>query len=289
MLDDENNVPLESFAPDHQHMQLGNAFIQDEIGLVPDRLKLTLGTKLEHNDFTGFELEPNGRLAWSPTERHTIWAAVSRAIRSPTRLETDLFEPDIQNNESFQSEKVTAYELGYRVQPVDRVSLSVAAYYNQYTDLRSIDLVSASPLVYTFGNGQHAFTHGVELSGTVQATGWWRLRGGYTSLTEDLRATSTDVLAASKIIEALDPNNQFLVQSMMDLPGHVQLDVVTWHEGKLPDSFAPSYLTANVRLAWRFRQLEFSLVGSNLGSVRQPEFGVLEIPRSVYGKIAVRL
>ncbi len=289
MLSEEKNTSTASFSSEHEHMQLGSAFVQDEVALVPDFLKLTVGTKVEHNDFTGLDLEPSARLAWSPSQRHTIWTAVSRAVRSPTRLEVDLIEPDIQNNEAFQSEEVTAYELGYRVQPVDRVSLSVSAFYNQYTDLRSVDLITMSPLLLTFGNGQRATTQGVEISGTVQATSWWRLRGGYTSLTEDIRATSPAVVPGSNYFEALDPNNQFLVQSMMDLPGHVQLDVVTWHEGKLPDSFAPSYLTADVRLAWQIRKVELAIVGHELGSVRHPEFGVNDIPRSVYGKISVRL
>jgi len=290
MLDDEKTTPAESFAPSHEHMQLANAFVQDEVSLLPNQLKLTLGTKVEHNDFTGFELEPSVRSAWTPTTRQTIWAAVSRAVRSPTRLDADLIAPNIVNDEAFQSEEVTAYELGYRVQPVDIVSLSVAAFYNQYSDLRSVDLVSASPLVYTFGNGQHAYSHGVELSGAVQPARWWRLRGGYTSLTTHIRATATDprVVPGSNLFEGLDPNNQFLIQSMMDLPAHMQFDVVTWHEGKLPASAAPSYLTADVRLAWQYRKFEFAVVGHELGAVRHPEFDALDIPRSVYGKITVR-
>jgi iron complex outermembrane receptor protein len=183
---------------------------------------------------------------------------------------------------------VTAYELGYRVQPVDIVSLSLAAFYNQYTDLRSVDLTSSAPVLGTFGNGQRAISRGIELSGTVQATAWWRLRGGYTSLTEHIRATSPNVIRGSNFFEALDPNNQFLVQSMMDLPGHVQLDVVTWHEGKLPNSFGRSYLTADVRLAWQLRKFELALVGHELGSTRHAEFGFGDIPRSVYSKITVR-
>ncbi len=290
MIDDERTSAQLSFSSLHRHMQLANGFVQDEVGLVPDLLKLTLGTKLEHNDFSGFELQPSVRMAWTPTTRHTAWAAVSRAVRSPSRLDADIIAPGVRGDENFASEKVTAYELGYRVQPVDIVSLSLAGFYNQYSDLRSIDVNPSGPQPYVFANGQRGRAHGVELSGTVAPTAWWRLRGGYTALAKRLRATVPRVVRGSDMFEGNDPDHQFLVQSTMDLPGHTEFDVITWQQGSLPAPGLRSYLTADARLAWQYRRVELAVVGHDLGNVRQPElFGPFAIPRSVYGRVTLRM
>ena len=118
-----------------------------------NRLHLTLGSKLEHNDITGFEWEPSGRLAWTPTEKQTVWAAVSRAVRTPSDLEQDILENrsastaaaespppvlvSVFGNPNLESEVLTAYELGYRVKPIERLSFDVAAFYNVYDQLIS--------------------------------------------------------------------------------------------------------------------------------------------------------
>lgn len=284
MQDKINNAAALSFGPADREMQLISGFVQDEIVLVEDRLKFTLGTKLEENEFSGFEVQPSARLAWTPGERHTVWGAVSRAVRSPSRFDTDLTIP-LGGDRDFESEKVIAYELGYRVQPTDRISLSLATFYNDYDDLRSINFPP-----FAFANDQAAETWGVELSGNLQLTSWWRLRGGYTYLEEDIRSTSPAVVPGSAEIEAIDPRHQALLQSIMDLPGHTQLDLVGRYVDDL-SGFATAvsdYFTFDARLAWQYKRWEFAVVGQNLGNDEHSEFGSLRIPRSVYGKVTLR-
>lgn len=290
---DINNVPTLSLFPASRNMQLFSAFLQDEITLVPDALKFTIGTKLEHNDFSGLEIQPSARLAWTPASRHTFWGAVSRAVRSPSRFDADLVAPSLYGNPDFDSEKVMVYELGYRVRPIDKLSLSAALFYNDYEDLRTVNFDPSAPPGLRFGNDQEAQTWGLELSGTFQATDWWRLRGGYTLLQEDFRYTSAAVFPGSERFEALDPDNQFLIQSIMDLPSHFQLDTVLRYVDRLPGTTTgvppiPDYLALDLRIAWQFKNVEISLVGQNLLDDNHPEFATLEIPRSVYGKITWR-
>jgi iron complex outermembrane receptor protein len=122
-----------------------SAFAQDEIGLVKDRLHLTLGTKVEHNEYTGFEFQPGIRLAWRVTGRQTLWTAASRAVRTPSRLDRDILP-----GRDFVSEELLAYELGYRLQAAERLSLSVATFYHDYDDLRSVEFGTS----VTLGNGR---------------------------------------------------------------------------------------------------------------------------------------
>ncbi len=282
-----NSAPL-SIVPEERTMQLFNAFIQDEVTLLPRRLQLTLGSKFEHNGFSGAEWQPSVRMAWTPTGRQTVWGAVSRAVRSPSRFDADISTPGIIGDTTFQAERVLAYELGYRIQPADRISLSLAAFYNRYDDLRSVNVNPTPPPIFVIANGQRGDSRGVELSGNLQITDWWRLRGGYTYFTKQLRAT-TAVVPGSAALEGNDPNNQTLLQSMMDLPAHVQCDVVARHVGTLPLPTIPAYTSADVRLGWQHRAVELSVVGQNLlDGPRHREFDPLQIPRSMFGKIAVR-
>src|SRR5690606_21804019 len=136
--------------------------------------------KLEHNSYTDLEFQPNGRLAWVPNNKQTIWGSISRAVRIPARIDNDFFvyiAPDvplIAGSES-ESEELLAYELGWRSQPTDRLSISLATFYNIYDNIRSAE--PGPPI--TFENGVEGISYGVELSKTYQATDFLRLRGGY--------------------------------------------------------------------------------------------------------------
>ena len=294
--DTPSSTPFVGFVPQHRNMQLFSAFVQDEITVVRNRLKLTIGTKLEHNDFSGFEVQPSARLAWTPTERQTIWGAISRAVRSPSRIDSDYHIPKtppyaIAGGPNFDSEKVIAYELGYRVQPIQKLSVSLAAFYNDYDDLYSVEQANPpAPLPYTIQNGTDGQSWGAELSGTYQPTEWWRLRGGYTYFHKDLWSKpGHNVTGAVLAGLGNDPQHQFLLQSMMDLPAHFQFDLTTRYVDTLPDPHIPSYLTFDVRLAWQFKNLELSVVGQNLWDNRHPEFSsAQEIPRSIYGRMTWR-
>ena len=296
----ENTSPSGfEFLPPDRNLQLFSGFIQDEIAIVPERLNFTIGTKLEHNDYSGFEVQPSVRLAWTPDSRQTIWGAISRAVRSPSRVDRDLYLPGTNGNfivaggEDFDSEKVIAYELGYRIRPIDRVTLSLAGFYNNYTAIRSLSTNSMSNNAFEFGNDNLAQEWGLEFSFSYQATDWWRLRGGYTFLDNDVTIEPGGSDLNKGRAEGDDPKNQFLIQSIMDLPYHIELDCILRYVDALPDPHVPAYTTADVRLAWHPKPgFEVSIVGQNLFDNQHPEFGApatrQEIQRSVYGKITWR-
>ena len=206
--DAEQNNPSISFNPDAQTENLYSGFLQDEIALVKDRLSLTFGSKLEHNDYTGVEVEPGARLLWTPwadsslrsLSSQTFWASVSRAVRTPSRVEESFTSrmanqpfpslPEISyGTDDFESEKLMAYEIGYRVQPLEKLSLDLAAFYNDYDDLRSIEVVAfLPPLTTVLGNDLYGHTKGVEISATWKVADWWRLQPSYTYLHMNLYA-----------------------------------------------------------------------------------------------------
>jgi iron complex outermembrane receptor protein len=292
----EDNVEgsaLLAFAPPELSRQLFSAFAQDEIELVENRLHLTLGSKFEHNDYTGFEVQPSARLAWRLSERQTVWSAVSRAVRTPSRFDTDLRIPGapphlLTGNSDFVSEELLAYELGYRVRPSDKLSLSLSVFYNDYDDLRSFE--PTSPFTYVFANGLEGRTYGAEISGVYQVRDWWRLQAGYAFLEKDLVRKSGSLDPTQGTGEANDPDHQFSLHSSMDLPGNLELDAGFRYVDSLPLPVVPSYVELDVRLAWRpARNVELSVVGQNLLDNHHTEFRPgTEIQRSVYGKVTWR-
>lgn len=302
VMDDRvQNLPGFAFKPGDRVMRVYSAFLQDEVLLVEDLLRLTVGSKFERNDFTGFEYQPSARLALTPNDRNAVWAAVSRAVRTPSRIDTD-FEllltptfPVIQTDPEFESEKLIAYELGWRVQPLETVSLSVATFYNQYDDLRSAE-PGPPPTGYplTFANGVEGNTYGMELSGEARPVDWWRVRGGCTFLRKRLRVSegSQDLNEASA--ESNDPRQQYLLQSMFDLPWNVQFDGVLRYVGALPDPHIPGYVGLDLRLAMHpAEHIEVAVVGQNLIDDQHVEFipaspTSRELGRSVYGSLTAR-
>lgn len=301
LMDDyEENLPLFAFKPGHRWLHLYSGFVQDGITLIENRLRFTMGIKIEHNDYTGFEFQPNGRLAWTPTEHQVIWGGVSRAVRTPSRIDRDFYlsaSPTfpIIAADHFKSESVLAYELGWRIQPLPQLSLSAASFYNIYDDLRSAE-PGPPPfnLPITFQNGVRGETYGFELSGTYQVTDWWRLRGGYTFIRKHLvvKPGSQDLNRGTS--ESDDPENQFLIQSSFDLPGHCEFDGTVRYVDTLPGPYVSSYVSLDLRLAWKpTKNIEIAIVGQNILDRQHPEFvptspSPREIERNVYGKVSCR-
>jgi len=275
----------QSFTPLSRDMPLYSTFIQDEISLVPDRLKLTIGSKFLNNVFTGFEYQPSARMTFTPNKRHTVWTAVSRAVRIPSRFDSDITITPIK----FTSEKVIAYELGYRVRPVDQLTLSFSTFYNRYYDLRSLDSFPSVTTPIVVANSQMAESYGFEFSGNFQATDWWRVRGGYTFFSKRIWSTSSGVFPLSVEFEGVDPKNIVSLQSIMDLSNNLQFDLTGRYVDVLPQTIAsplvPSYYTFDARIAWVFKAFEISLVGQNLLQNQHTEVGTSQIPRTVYGKV----
>jgi iron complex outermembrane receptor protein len=280
-----------TFIPPDRTLHWYSGFVQDQFTIVPEKLDFTIGTKILHNDFTGVEYHPTARLAWIPNRQHTIWAAVSQGVRTPSRLETDLRDTSLGVYGDFQSEKVIAYELGYRIQPRQNISISLAGFYNNYRDLRSVDLNDNAPPHYYFANNLSANTYGVEFSAKAIATKWWKIRGGYTFLQEDFDIKSDKTLDLSIPFEATDPEHQFLVQSLMDIYKFFQLDVTLRYVSSIPQQInvpeVDSYFTFDVRVAWEYKWFTWSIVGQNLAEATRKS-GTIEVPRSGFTKLSVR-
>ncbi len=290
MIDDEaSNAPDLSFTPAERTLQLFTGFIQDQISLIPRKLDLTLGTKLLYNDYSQTDYQPSARLAYTVSPRHTLWGAVSRAVRTPTRFDVDL----IPSGKGFASEKQIAYEAGYRGQLSEKLSVSFGAFLSDYYQLRSINNDPGPPQRLVFANDQEGHAAGVELSGNYWYSDKWRLRGAYTLFDKSIYATSNAVVPGSQEFEGIDPRHQFLVQSILDLPAGFETDLVLRYVSRLYrtglTAEVPAYFGLDVRLAKRIKWFELSLVGQNLLQDKHVEFGSLQIPRNIYARLTYRL
>lgn len=291
------NTPVFAFLPERRNLQVFSGFVQDRIALLEDELYLTLGSKFEHNDYTGVEIQPNARLAWILTPWQTAWAGVSRAVRTPSRIDEDLFLPGVppfttvQGGRNFQSEELLAFELGYRVMPVRDLALSVTGFYHDYSRLRSLEPVDpADPFPAVVANGQKGETYGVELAADYKVTERWRLRAGYTHLQLNVRARPGSLDTSGGSGESHDANHHVSIWSMWDLPAKLELDAGVRYVSHIANQGVPAYSELDVRLGWQpLPSLEFSLVGQNMLHSHHPEFGPsnnrYEIERSIYGKV----
>src|SRR3989440_5806589 len=220
------NSSMLAFLPAGGARQWFTGFVQDEIALVPSRLHVALGTKIEHNDYVGFEVQPSGRVNWRLSSSGTAWAAVSRALRSPSRIDRELFAPAqppyfLAGGPGFHSEEELAYELGYRHQE-GSLALSVATFYSRYHGLRSLERATpTSPLV--IANGQDGESYGAEVTAQYWLTSRWHVHAGYTELRVHIwpNPGSTDTSRGAS--ESHAPDRQFLLRSSVDLPGHLGL------------------------------------------------------------------
>jgi len=298
-------APAVGFLPPVLRQNLFSAFVQDEIALRKD-LSFTLGTKLEHNDYTGFEFEPSARLSWTLNSNQALWSAISRAVRTPSRIDHDLSEGSppyfviLKGGADFTSEALLAYEVGYRAQLNSTLSTSVSTFYNQYDDVRSTSITPGTILPFFFANNLEGHTYGIEWSGDYQISETWSLHAGYTLLREHLRVKPGQFDLSGGRNETADPEHQFSIRSAITLPKHVELaaglrwvDTLQTNSGPTPGS-VPAYFELESRLAWHASdRLELSLVGQNLLHNHHPEYAFPdaarpEIERSVYGKVAWR-
>lgn len=294
MQDHVGNSAVLAFLPATRSLKLANFFVQDSIALSP-ALKLTLGAKIEHNSYTGTEFQPNARLAWKLNDKSLLWSSISRAVRTPSRIDAEFFIPGnapflLAGNPNFESEELTAYEVGYRAEPAANASFSVSAFYNDYDELRSVERAAGGGFPIVLGNKMKGHTHGVEMWGTYRVNDWWRLSAGYNYLKKNLRLESGSSDTASVDGSETDPRHQFSLRSAMNLAHNVELDVALRSISGLSADDVPSYTALDARLGWALtKTLELSLNGSNLLDRRHLEFSSSttrsELDRSVYLKI----
>jgi iron complex outermembrane recepter protein len=315
-VDDTPNFEL-TWTPETQYIRLFNIFAQDDIKVVPDRLHLILGSKFEDNSLVQWEVEPNGRLLWTPTEKQTVWAAVSRAARTPSLFELDsrlnatAFQPpppsppalvSIFGDQNNVAEKLLAYEVGYRVAPLNNLSFDITGFYNVYDHLlipvANPTIIETSPppthllISSTYDNAGSGETYGVELTAQWRILENWRLTASYSWLGTQLTPESA---------YSQSPKQQGQVRSYLDLPCHLELNgavyLVGQSAGPLSTGFEqiPSYVRADLGLIWSPRKcLEVGLWGQNLLQSEHLEFSsqetpeLTDVPRSVLAKVTVR-
>jgi iron complex outermembrane receptor protein len=310
----DNRFPV-SFTPSSRTVSLYSGFVQDEIQIIHDRLRLTLGTKVEHNDYTGWEVQPNVRLSLSITKKQTAWFAASRAISTPSRAESDIrinsqmAAPGVLISQfgtnSIDSKELIAFELGYRIQPHERITLDLATFYNIYDRQRSLEqgapFGEATPppphgvVPFTINNLIRGESYGAELASSLQLSDWWRVRFNYTYLNLQLhkKPGSNDPILEGA--EKDSPTHQVGIRSLMDLGHHVELDLGYRFVDALANRGVPSYSTLDARLGWRpTPHWEFSIVGQSL-LYPHKEFApsyiltqTTEVERSVFAKITFR-
>ncbi len=303
----ENSFDL-TLDPDDRTDHLFSAFVQDEIELIEERLSWTLGSKFEHNDYTGFEVQPSTRVLWVPQPRYAVWASVARAVRTPSRAEHDIrlnrHDPEsgalvsIFGQDGFRSEDMIAYELGYRMQPEDHVRFDFSLFYNHYNNLRSLEPrgdPANPPFEFQAENRISGETYGGEAAMVLQASEQWRWHFGYSLLRMHLRTSqsSLDVTTVEET-EERSPRHQFFARSSVTLPEGWELDVGARYVDGLPSIDVPGYTQLDARLAWRPEGMgvEFSVVGQNLirrqHAEAKPSFidsQSGEVERGVYGKL----
>jgi iron complex outermembrane receptor protein len=282
------------FVPPSRTLNLVDVFLQDEFAFT-DNVTLTLGLKIEDDPYSNWAPMPTARVSWRVDDENMIWAAVSRAVRSPTPFDVDVIEKlgaatFLNGNPNFESEELTAYEAGYRGQLSSDLSVSISGFFDVYNDLRSIEL-SPGPGVIEWGNLMRGHVYGLDAWAAYQLNDWWRLNAGLHLQHEELRfaPASTGLLGVSQ--QGDDPHVQATLRSSMNISDAITLDTDLRYVGILPNPRVPDYVEMNTRLGWKLTdKIELSLSGFNLLHARHLEYGPGdEIPRSALLETRLRL
>ncbi len=306
-----------NFSAATQHKSNLGLFVQDDIALIQERLRLTLGAKLERNYFDSTQFQPNIRLLWTPASDHTLWAAASRAARTPSlgetsaRIDFNMTPPGlatlglplatvIQGNPALKPEKLTAYEVGYRTRLNPRLTLDVTGFVNQYSQLitpqSTLPSLAFAPAPYLnlqlpyYNDPQSYRTRGVELVADWRPLNWMRLEATYTYLRMDKHPLGSGL--AQVAVSTQSPQNQASLRWQMDIDRRTQLDFWLRRVGGFGNSGSPVafYNALDARIGWKpNRNLDIALIGQNLLDRRHVEYSssfaeVTQIPRSAHVK-----
>ncbi len=265
-----------AFMPDRRTLAWSNVFAQDEVELAA-HLKATVGVRLERNSFTGWEWLPNARLAWQPAEGQLLWAAASRAVRAPSRLDRELFVPGappysvIKGNEDFDSEIARVVEVGWRMQATAAHSFSLTAFHHDFDDLRSIEDFGSGRVL---SNGVTGRNRGIEGSGSWRVTPTWRLTLGFVSMSEKFTPKEGRIDLGGIASLGNDPKRTASIRSHWNFTPAHELDLAVRHAGLLSSSLVPAYTVVDARVGWRVsRALDVSLAVENVLDRKYSEFG----------------
>lgn len=322
----EGRAGFVDFVPETADYNLWNGFIQHEYQVVPEKVSLIAGTKIEHNDYTGIEFQPTVKAKWTPSDKQTVWWSVSRAVRIPSRVSDALtvkptgFGPntvfagspggysEFTGNPSLNGEKLVAYEMGYRVSPTEATSIDIAAYYNVYDELLTLEpgtpFMRGANLIYplTFQNKASGTAYGVEVAASAQILENWTVSGTYTygKIDIDLDPDSNDTQQVNRAGNS--PQHQFTLRSVTNLTDTVEMDNAVYFVDDLDvkgfsttTMSVPQYLRFDTRIGWEVADgIMVDVTGQNLFDDRHTEFAapfygrVTEVGRSVFGRVTVR-
>jgi iron complex outermembrane receptor protein len=308
-----NIFPTLTFTPPQETDSIHSWFVQDQIGIVPGKLSLILGSKFEHNNRSGFEVQPNVRVMWTPTSRQTVWAAVTRAVRTPSRLDQDLQLTDfltasppiflrVVGSKGFRSEHLVGTEAGYRALLIRNLYLDLSLFRNDYNDLYGYGLgseyVEASPppvhiiLQEPLANALKGDTSGGEIAPDWKPADWLQVKGSYSYLhlyVHDKPGFTDNQNTVSD--NGSSPHHQVTIQALFNIPRGFEFDSTYRFVSSLPAQKVAAYNTGDVRFAWRAsHSWEMSVVGQNLMRPHLAEFGsdvdtIVGIKRSVFATI----
>ena len=296
MYDDLDNLtPGFAFIPASQNLSRGNLFVQDEIALTP-KVALTVGLKAEHNNYTKWEWLPSARVGWQFVPDRLLWAAASRSVRTPSRVDREFFSPaappfSIAGGSEFESEVATVYEVGYRAQPRSSLSYSINVFHNDFDQLRTVE---PQPGGATLQNRMSGTADGVEAWASYRISDVWKLTAGGTLVHQELELDPGSNSIGGVASAGNDPDYSWRITSSHNLTSRVELDVQVRHVAELPNGPVPAYTAVDARVGWRASpSLELSLTAQNLFDPEHPEFGLpaarTEIERSFFAKAVWRM
>ena len=277
------------FIPESETVVNYSFFIQDKITLQPDRWSLTLGSKFEEHDYSGFEYQPSARLAFTPNRKNTLWLAASRAVRTPNRYEhnSDFFSGSLIGNHDVNSEILQAYEAGFRTMLNEKLSFEIAFFYNRYDDLIVSDL---SPPDDPVVNGAEADSYGFEISSNYFVTPDWQLTLSYSYFDIDVEYDQSTSIGDILPIQEVTANHQASIYSHLQLSKQISWDVSTYFQDSKNSSLnyldypgTSSFIKIDTKINWQYNdQLKIYLMGQNLLEDSHGEtLYYSEVPRTV--------
>lgn len=299
--DELDNSSVNQFHDTSRDLHLFSLFVQDEISLIEDELALYVGSKFEHNDFTGVEIQPSARIIWTPDDRNSIWASVSRAVRTPARFDDGseatllLIPPNstgnpfqlpavacgVSGNNPIESENLLAYEIGYRTQLYDQATFDLALFYHSYDQLFGgefgdlyVDQFMGSPAIFVpieSAYNENGDSYGVEVAVDFKITDWWSIKPAYTYY--QLQVEKGISYAGYSLLKD-DQYHQVSMRSQMNFPHQVEFDLWLRYADNLDLQNVPAYLVLDGRVGWKPKEnVDLSVGFQNVLDDRHPEFG----------------
>ena len=299
-------VPTLSVVPEDRDQRLASLFAQDEIELLSEELFLTVGTKLEYNTYSGWEVQPSVRALWRVDTQESLWGAVTRAVRTPSRIETDLrltafglpsplAYVQVAGTPAFDAERLVAVEAGYRRLVTPAFYLDVTAFHNTFQGLASygtfVPSVQTSPIPHllfstTYQNGIDAASDGFEVAGDFRPASWLRTRGAYALFSIDTKTRpghTEDPLNLQAYQDSV-PRHQGSVQASLTLPGRVEVDYAQRAVSQIVFHGVPRYVTGDARVGWQVvNGVTLAVAAQNLWAPNHVEF-----PRNDFEPIGIR-